>query len=155
MAVLLLMLWVLPLFHSTPRLGPVLNHFDHYQPFHFPLLLVIPALAIDIVFFKFENLKPFIKVTLAALSFLILFFIVQWFFGGFLETSPLARGRFFGSYSWYFRANPDWPYRYAFHPDRIDTGFALIRGMELAAIIAILTGWVGYVWGGWMRRVQR
>ena len=155
MSILLLMLWILPLFHATPKLGPVLNHFDHYQPFHFPLLLVIPALAIDFVFFKFEKWKPFIKVTLAALSFLLLFFVVQWYFGAFLQTSPLARGRLFGSYSWYFRANPDWPYRFAFHPDRIDTGIALVKGLMIAGVIAILTGLVGYKWGGWMKRVQR
>ncbi len=154
MAVLLMMLWGLQLFHATPRLGPVLNHFDHYQPFHFPLLLIIPALAIDIVFFRLENKKPFIKVMLAALLFLLVFFIVQWNFGAFLQTSPLARNWFFGSYAWYFGANPEWPYRYAFHPQRIDTGVSLFVGMMFASAWAIGSGFVGYVWGGWMKKVQ-
>jgi len=152
---LCMMLWILPLFHATPRLGPVLNHFDHYQPFHFPLLLVIPALAIDIIFFKLEHKKPFIKVLLASLAFLLLFFIVQWFFGDFLQTSPNARNWFFGSSAWYFGANPDWEYRYAFHPDRIDTGSDLIIGMLIAAVIAFATGFAGYIWGGWMQKVKR
>ncbi len=155
MLVLLMMLWILPIFHATPRLGPVLNHFDHYQPFHFPLLLVIPALTIDIVFFKLENKKPFVKVILAALLFLLVFFIVQWYFGGFLQTSIYARNWLFGSYAWYFGANPDWPYRFAFYPGRVDTGRSLVTGMEIAAILAILSGLLGYKWGGWMKRVQR
>ncbi len=155
MSMMLIMLWVLPLFHASPRLGPVLNHFDHYQPFHFPLLLVLPALAIDFVFFKFQNKKPFIKVMLASLAFLLVFFVVQWNFGGFLQTSIYARNWFFGSYAWYFGANPEWPYRFAFYPDFIETGASLARGMGIAAVVAILTGLLGYRWGSWMKRVQR
>ncbi len=155
MGMMLTMLWVLPLFHATPRLGPVLNHFDHYQPFHFPLLLVLPALAIDIVFFKLENRKTFVKVAIASLSFLLIFFVVNWYFGAFLQTSPYARNNFFGSYAWYFGANPDWPYRFAFKPERIDTGITLVKGMAVAGVLAIVFGLIGYQWGGWMKKVQR
>ena len=155
MALLCIMLWVLPLFHAVPRLGPVLNHFDRYQPFHFPLLLAIPALGIDFIFFKFENKNPFLKVLMASTLFILVFFVVQWYFGGFLQTSQLARGWFFGSSAWYFGANPEWPYRYAFHPDRIDTGFALVTGILIAIVIAVLSGLGGYKFGGWMKRVQR
>jgi hypothetical protein len=155
MFMMLMMLWILPLFPATPRLGPVLNHFDHYQPFHFPLLLVIPALAIDLVFSRFENEKAFTKVILASLLFLLVFFIVQWFFGGFLQTSPYARNWLFGSYAWYFGANPEWPYRYAFYSGRVDSGLSLVTGMMIAGVLAILSGLVGYKWGGWMKRVQR
>jgi len=155
MLTMLIMLWVLPLFPATPRLGPVLNHFDHYQPFHFPLLLVIPALAIDLVFIRFKDKKPFIQVILASLLFLLVFFIVQWNFGGFLQTSPLTRNWFFGSYSWYFGANPEWPYRYSWYPDNIETTASLIKGMSIAAVLAVLSGLIGNKWGNWMRRVQR
>ncbi|MDB5008680.1 MAG: hypothetical protein JWQ84_2710 [Mucilaginibacter sp.] len=155
MSVLLLMLWILPLFHAVPRLGPVLNHFDHYQPFHFPLLLIIPAIVIDLLIHRPENQKPLTGIIPAAVLFLLVFFVVQWYFGAFLQTSPFARNWFFGSYAWYFGANPDWPYRYSFHPDRIDTGFALIKGILIATVISALSGLVGYKWGGWMKKVQR
>ena len=155
MFIMLIMLWVLPIFHATPRLGPVLNHFDHYQPFHFPLLLIIPALALDFVLIKTAQLKPFVQVILASLLFLLLFFIVQWNFGGFLQTSPYARNWFFGSYAWYFGANPDWPYRYAFYPDNINTGLQLFKGLLIAGVLAILSGLTGNKWGSWMKRVQR
>ncbi len=40
-------LCIIPLFPAEPKLGPIWNHFDHYQGFAFPLLLVVPALAMD------------------------------------------------------------------------------------------------------------
>jgi hypothetical protein len=155
MFVLLMMLWILPLFHAVPRLGPVLNHFDHYQPFHFPLLLVIPAFFIDLVFQKMEDKRAFVKILSASILFLLVFFVVQWNFGAFLQTSPHTRNWFFGSYAWYFGANPDWPYRYGFYPDNIDTGFSLVKGMLIAGVLALLSGAVGYRWGSWMKGVQR
>jgi hypothetical protein len=155
MAVLLLMLWILPLFRATPRLGPVLNHFDHYQPFHFPLLLILPALGIDVVFLKTVHQKNYIRVIYASLAFLLIFLVVQWYFGAFLQTSLMARGWFFGSYAWYFGANPDWPYRYDFYPGRTDSGLSLITGLLIAAVIAMLSGLLGNRWGRWMGGVQR
>jgi hypothetical protein len=155
MFVMLMMLWILPLFHAVPRLGPVLNHFDHYQPFHFPLLLAIPAFFIDLVFQKLEHKSVALKVILASLLFLLVFFVVQWNFGAFLQMSPHARNWFFGSYAWYFGANPDWPYRYAFYPTNIDTGMSLVKGMLIAAVLALFSGWVGSKWGRWMGGIQR
>jgi hypothetical protein len=155
MFMMMIMLWILPVFHATPRLGPVLNHFDHYQPFHFPLLLIIPAIGLDFILYKLENQPSFIKAVLASLVFLSLFFITQWNFGAFLQTSPYARNWFFGSTSWYFGANPDWPYRYAFYPDNIDSGASLVKGMLVAAVVACGSGLVGNKWGGWMQRIQR
>ena len=155
MFVMLMMLWILPLFHAVPRLGPVLNHFDHYQPFHFPLLLVVPAFFIDLVFQKLEHKKLALKVILASLLFLLVFFVVQWNFSTFLQTSPYARNWMFGSYAWYFGNNPDWPYRYKFYPANIDTGMSLLKGMLIASVLAIAFGFVGYVWGRWMKEIKR
>lgn len=151
----LLMLWILPLFHASPRLGPVLNHIDHYQAFNFPLLIIFPAMAIDWVFFKMNNKKAWVKTACAALSFLAVFFVAQWYFGTFLLTSPLARGHFFGGSSWYFGSDPNYPYRYAFRPERVQTGFVLIKGLLIALVIAFVSGLIGYKWGGWMKKVQR
>lgn len=152
---LLLLLWILPLFPASPHLGPVLNHIDHYQAFDFPLLIIFPAFAIDLIFLKLQPKKGWVKTVLAALAFLAVFFVAQWFFGSFLQTSVLARGWFFGGSSWYFGADPDYVYRYAFHPRNVDTGFSLIKGLLIAAVIAIISGSVGYKWGSWMKKVQR
>ncbi len=152
---LLLLLWILPLFPALPRLGPVLNHIDHYQAFDFPLLIIFPAIAIDWIFSTFHHKKGWVKTVSAALLFLGVFFVIQWFFGSFLQTSVLARSWFFGGSSWYFGSDPDYPYRYAFRPENVDTGFMLIKGLMIAAVIAIISGSVGYKWGSWMKKVQR
>ncbi len=152
---LLLLLWILPLFPASPRLGPVLNHIDHYQAFDFPLLVIFPAMAIDLIFFNLKHKKAWVKTVCAGFAFLAVFFVFQWYFGSFLQTSTLARSWFFGGSSWYFGSDPDYPFRYAFRPENVDTGFTLIKGLLIAAVIAIISGSVGYKWGSWMKKVQR
>src|SRR5258706_14096944 len=41
------MVWILPLVPASPQAGPVYNALDHLLPPPFPLLLVVPALALD------------------------------------------------------------------------------------------------------------
>src|SRR5207253_11298362 len=49
MAVMLVMAWVLQLFPATPKLAPIYNAVDHMVPIGFPLLLVVPAFALDLL----------------------------------------------------------------------------------------------------------
>jgi hypothetical protein len=49
MAVRLAMTWVLPLFPATPRLAPIYNPLRHMWPPFFPELLIVPAIAIDLL----------------------------------------------------------------------------------------------------------
>ena len=58
MAILAMMVWILPLFPAEPGLAPVYNRVTHMTPPSFPLLLVIPALAIDLIFQAFPVLIP-------------------------------------------------------------------------------------------------
>src|SRR5260370_15452520 len=46
---LLLMGWILPLFAAQPKLGPVYQHVTQFIPPEFPLLLIVPALALDLL----------------------------------------------------------------------------------------------------------
>src|SRR5438552_16306563 len=43
------MAWILPIFHGRPLLGPIYNTADHRVPLQIPLLLALPALAIDLL----------------------------------------------------------------------------------------------------------
>jgi len=43
------MVWVLPLFPARPLTAPIHNSMDHMMPPTFPLLLVVPAVVIDLV----------------------------------------------------------------------------------------------------------
>ncbi len=48
MGIVLVMMWTLQLFPATPKLAPIYNPVTHMVPPFFPLLLVIPAFALDI-----------------------------------------------------------------------------------------------------------
>ena len=40
--------WILPLFPAEPKLGPVYNNVTQFVPADFPMLIILPALALDI-----------------------------------------------------------------------------------------------------------
>ncbi|QJD81262.1 hypothetical protein HH216_06120 [Spirosoma rhododendri] len=161
MLVLVVPSWVIQNFPATPRLGPVLNPITTYQPFMFPLLLVIPALAVDWLMHRFEatnSLGRFADWKRALLyggAFLLVFLAVQWPFGGFLATSPHARNGFFLSYMWPYDNDPNWPYRYAFNPKRIQSMSLFWTNIAWAVLYATLSARVGLLWGNWMKRVVR
>lgn len=153
-AVMALMVWVLPLFPAEPKLGPVFNHITHYQSFHFPILLIFPALAMDWISHRMEKRNVFLKALLIGAAFVLVLFAVQWPFGDFL-MSPYARNWVFGVTSWYFGSNPNWEYRYAFAPWNVDGTPELITGLAKAIGFAIVSSLIGLSWGRWMRSVKR
>jgi len=48
-AFVLILMWVLPLFPAQPKLGPVYQDITHMVPLPFPILLIVPAFALDLV----------------------------------------------------------------------------------------------------------
>lgn len=48
-AFVLILMWVLPLFPAQPKLGPVYQNITHMVPLPFPLLLIVPAFFLDLV----------------------------------------------------------------------------------------------------------
>ena len=89
-------LWILPLVPAEPKLGPVYSQVTHLIPWEFPLLVIVPALAIDLILRRSSAWRPIVGGLVAGLVFLITFIAVQWPFASFLMT-PLARNRFFGT----------------------------------------------------------
>jgi len=154
MMLLMLLGWILPLFPAEPKLGPILNHIDHFQAFDFPLLLIFPAIIIDWVLNQFAQKSDWQKALLIAPLFIAIFVAVQWPFGDFLMT-PYARNWFFGTETWYFGNNPDWEYRYAFAPWMVSSGWSFVKGLLIAVGLAILTTRLGLLWGRWMQQVRR
>ncbi len=51
----LIMMWVLPLFPAQPKLGPVYQDITHMVPLPFPLLLVVPAFFLDLMWPLFQK----------------------------------------------------------------------------------------------------
>lgn len=100
------MLWVLPLFKAQPLLAPIYLKVDHMVPPVFPMLLIVPALGMDLlnVFWKGRNFWRDCAFALClALVFTVAFMVTQWNFSSFLLFNPAAK-------SWLFAAGDQWPY---------------------------------------------
>jgi hypothetical protein len=154
MLILMLMVWILPLFPAEPLLGPILNDIDSFQSFQFPLILIVPAVCIDFITHRLAHKNKWLIALLIGPIFMLVMLAIHWPFGDFL-MSPYARNWFFGQESWGYGGSPLYEYRYAFHPDLVSTGWTLVKGMLVASILAILSARLGLTWGTWMKNVKR
>lgn len=148
------MVWILPLFPAEPKLSPVYNFITRFQPFHFPLILIVPAVAIDVIIHKYRDTNKWLLAAMISAGFLLSFFPSQWYFSELLQ-SEYGRGWFFGRYSLPYFANPDSPYRYIFHPLYTSMGIELVKGLVIAGMIGILSSRIALSWGDWMSKVKR
>ncbi len=155
-----LVIWILPLFPAQPKLAPIYNPVTHMVPPPFPLLLIFPAIAMDLVLRRMGDATGWRQVLLAlvlAAVFLAVFIPVQWFFAKFL-LSPQANNWFFvGNRVWaYSNQVGEWSTRFW----RTNAGSVDVDPLNLSAIAWTWTFaagaiWIGLLLGGWMRRVQR
>ncbi|HVG10036.1 MAG TPA: hypothetical protein VNM67_20205 [Thermoanaerobaculia bacterium] len=151
MLITLAMVWILPLFPAQPMLGPIENPVDHMVPPGFPLLLIVPALAVDWILQRRGKNGGWLMALGIAAAFLALFFVSQWLFAEFL-LSPASRNRLFaGDMQWSYGDGPG-DYRYRFWTDEDPLTPA---GLGAALLLGILATRVGLWWGSWMSRVRR
>jgi hypothetical protein len=150
----LMFLWFLPLFPAEPKLGPVYHHVTSFIPPPFPLLVIVPALAIDLLRQKAPNLGLWRRSAALGAVFLGSFVAVQWPFADFLQ-SPAARNWFFGTqyFPFFVPLTDNWV-RYVFTPVESSASEFWWR-MALALAVAMLSARAGLSLGGWMRRVRR
>lgn len=160
MGMRLAMMYILPLFEAKPGLAPIYNPVDHMVPPTFPILLVGPALALDVLLHRLGDRLPRWALA-AALSatFLVVLLALQWPFGEFL-LSPAARNDFFmADRSWAYSSRPG-PWRYEFWNLDADafgvwSPRAFATGLLGAFVIGTVSSRVGLAWGSWMRQVRR
>ena len=145
-------LWILPLFPAEPKLGPVYSPVTHFIPWEFPLLVIVPALAIDLLRRRLIDWRPLAGGVVAGMVFLVTFIAVQWPFASFLMT-PLARNRFFGTE--YMDFSTPAQSLYARHQFYANEPQQFWPGMLLAAFISCLMMWVGVHAGRAMQKVKR
>jgi len=144
---------ILPLFPAEPKLGPVYHQVTQFTPPEFPLLLIIPAFALDLVWQRAAKWGLLRQALISGAVFVAVFAAVQWPFANFL-ASPAARNWFFGSkYFGYYVSTRSLSARYGFVPT--EAGADLWRQAALAVVTAVCTTWLGLAWGNWMRRIQR
>jgi hypothetical protein len=145
--------WILPLFPGEPKLGPVLNPVTHFVPSFFSILLVFPALAVDWILDRFRDRAHFFRAATAASAFTAILVAVQWHFGTFL-LSPYGRNWFFYAHMFDYRAGErSFQRRFLFLPWQGAVEFS--AQIAIAAIITIVTMWLGLRWADWLRKVRR
>jgi hypothetical protein len=157
-AVMLAFEWILPLFPAQPKLGPVYQHVTHLIPLRFPLLLIVPAVVLDLLWRKIGRWdwwgSRWAQAAMGGPVFLVSLIAAQWPFATFLMT-PAARNWFFGmNYFAYFD-----PANYLYDPYAFSRGektLAQFWGVLASAfVISIITTRLGLAWGDWMRRIRR
>jgi hypothetical protein len=143
--------WILPLFPAEPKLGPVYHQVTQFVPPEFPMLLFIPALALDILWSRTRDWNLWKRSAVSGLLFLGVLIAVQWPFASFLQL-PAARNWLFHTNIFDYNARPSWM-RHVFTAPDVPLTFLL--EMCLAAAAAMVTIRLGFAWGDWMRRVRR
>jgi hypothetical protein len=145
-------LWLLPLFPAQPKLGPVYQLVTHFIPWEFPLLLVAPAFATDLILQRTGGLRPLLRAPLASAAFVAVFVAAQWPFASFLMT-PNARNWFFGAHYMDYGTPPRSAYAQFVFAARDSS--PLWRGLLIAAIVSSVMMWLGMHAGRVMQRVRR
>jgi hypothetical protein len=156
--IILATMWILQLFPGEARLAPIYTPVTHMVPPEFPLLLVVPALAIDLLLRRAGRGRDWRLALGLGVSFTALLLGMQWYFGEFL-LSPAARNWFFAADQWPYMVRPGaWQHRFWGVPTAPDGGLdvpALARGLAFAGLVAAVSARVGLWWGSGMSRVMR
>jgi hypothetical protein len=149
----LLMSWILPLFPAEAKLGPVYTHSTQFTPPEFPLLVLVPALALDLLWQHTGGWGAWKQAFVSGTLFLAVFAAVQWPFADFL-MSPVARNWVFstGYFGYYVRPASLYARHLFLHTE---TGGAFWTEAAIGLAIAIGTTRFGIAWGDWMRRIRR
>jgi hypothetical protein len=144
---------ILPLFPAQPKLGPVFNPVTHMIPAQFPVLLVLPALALDLFWSRTREWARWQVALLSGVIFVAVVAVVEWPFANFL-MSKASQNRFFGTTYFSFDARPTalMRRRIFVHPTY---GAVLWWGLLRASVYGAISTWLGLGFGRWMRGVQR
>lgn len=148
-AVMLGFLWILPLFPAEPKLAPVYTQVTHFIPPGFPLLVLAPAIVLDLLRIRTGEKNRWRQAVFGGAAFLGALVAAQWPFADFL-LSPGARNWVFGAhYVGFFEWND-------FQFWKVEHGPAEFwQTMGIALAIAVVGTRVGIAWGDWMRRLRR
>jgi hypothetical protein len=152
--------WVLPLFPGQPKLGPIYHRVDHFVALPFPLLLVAPAVVIDVlrrwIGHGKSQWRDLLLALLCAAAFVLVFLSIQSLFSQFL-MSPAANNWFFvGDRQWGYTENlGPWRYQYwsvtnpRMHPP------VTLQSVGFAFLLAIGSARIGLWLGNGMAKVRR
>ncbi len=152
MGINILMGWILQLFPATPMLAPIYNPVTHMVPPPFPLLLVFPALAIDVITHRYREMNGWIVSALLGFTFVVVMLVTHWPWGNFM-ISPYARNFVFMADQWSYTERLG-EFRYRFW-DVAPTALAFAKGLLLAFVYAMVSSRLGVWIGNGLARVKR
>ncbi len=144
---------IFPLFPAQPKLGPVFFPVTHLVPAKFPILIILPALALDLLWQRTRAWKRWHVALLSGALFTAVLVAAEWPFATFL-LSKASENRFFGTIYFDYNSRPNGidRLRIFYNPQH---GMALLRGLITAALYGSIGTWIGLTFGRWMRKVQR
>jgi hypothetical protein len=158
MAIMLVMMWTLQLFPAQPKLAPIYNPVTRMVPMAFPMVLVAPALVIDVLERRFRDATSWLIAFIFGAAFVAAMLVVHWPFGEFM-LSPAARNFIFAADQWpYMLELGDWTHRFWGLDVSSDGAWSAARfgvGLGIAVIIATVSARVGMAWGHFTRRLLR
>jgi hypothetical protein len=152
--------WIMPQFSAEPKLAPVYQHITHMVPLAFPILILAPAFALDLLWQKLNAVQPtpgfgekWLQATVAGMVYVPALIAAQWPFAVFL-MSPASRNWVFGTLDQPYMVPPDWyGARNLFLPFEGWAHFGI--RLAWAVFSATLCTRLGIMFGNWMRKVQR
>jgi hypothetical membrane protein len=150
----LLYVWILPLFPAEPKLGPVYQHVTRFVPPDFPILIIVPAVLLDLTRPYWQRWSYWARAAAMAPIFVIALAAVQWPFADFLMT-PAAHNWLFGSgyFPFFVPSTTDWV-RNVFTQVEPDAGQFWMR-IAMAMVLGTVMARAGLSWGDWMRKIRR
>ena len=144
---------ILPLFPAQPKLGPVYQQVTQFIPPKFPLLLLVPAFALDLLWSQTVKRPAWLVALLSGPVFILTFVCVQWPFATFL-MSKASENRFFGT-TYHDYGTPPWSYEVLRRFWMPEHGLVLWERLAMAMLYAAITTWMGIALGRWMQKIQR
>lgn len=149
---LCLQAWILPLFPGSPLLGPIRTPVTHMVNMDFPLLLLFPAMALDLLWPRLAGRGAWAQAAITGALFTVVHVVTQWPFGTLL-MSPLGRTPFFAADNIPYQMPPTWlKPQGLFQPEPLG---ATVVGLLLAVGLATLSARAGLGIGNWLRTVRR
>jgi hypothetical protein len=158
MLITIVAIWILQLVPAQPRLAPIYNPVTRMVPPAFPLLLFIPAMAIDLALSRLESVNDWFLSVIIGVSFVAVMVAAHWFWADFM-LSPGARNFFFGADHWdYSSTLGSWRYKF-WNLDNDAAGnwspAAFASGLAMAMALAAVSSRIGLAWGRGLSKVKR
>ena len=157
-AITIAMSWILQLFAATPKLAPIYNPVTHMIPPAFPLLIIVPAVAVDLLMRRFGRGHDWKLSVAIGVTWVAVMVAVHWFWADFL-LSPYARNFFFGADQWSYTDQLG-PWRYRFWHLDVDANgkwspFLFAKGIGFAMILGVVSTRLSLFVGSGMAKVKR